>query len=203
MKYVFCLLAVFMLSGCWGYVPKYYDKEQEIFVHGDFDDNIHIYVDDKELKTDKKIEKYSDCGKNIANCDNIKERKKLSFKIPRSSSDKQISIVQNGVEVEKVQLIAELTDEKWAQGIMYEVSQNAGKKKSAAVLLLPTNTYYGLEEIITDIPRMNGDNAMVLMAIIVCLPVSLATDIYNIVIGFPSTAVVNPWFEYSLQPENH
>ncbi len=38
-------------------------------------------------------------------------------------------------------------------------------------------------------------------SLFVWLPIAIGVDIYNVVIGLPSTAIVNPWINYQVQQQ--
>ncbi|MBE6452094.1 MAG: hypothetical protein E7012_01205 [Alphaproteobacteria bacterium] len=100
------------------------------------------------------------------------------LKVSRSSEDKTVKIVdETGVE-QTILLRSQITNDKWAQRTGFN-----GEDISAGYLMVPTNTAINFK-----------DNS--LGKFVICLPFSLAADVLNILILGPSTALINPWYEY-------
>jgi hypothetical protein len=89
-----------------------------------------------------------------------------------------VKIVDENGSEHKILLRSQITNDKWAQRTGFN-----GDDVSAGFLMVPTNTAINFMD--------NG-----LFKFIVCLPFSLAADVLNIVIFGPSTALINPWYEY-------
>ena len=123
-------------------------------------------------------------GKEYHSCDIIP--------IEREFRDQQIIIQKQGFKDYSYKLVSEWTDEDWAT------------EGSAATLLLPLNTIEYLGQFITGIGMtFTGEYqglAMIMSGAIVTIP-EFVGDVYNIVIGLPSTAIINPWRKYKYQKE--
>ena len=211
------ILMIFFLSGCIGYVPNYLDDNVEFTIHGlagaahtDDKDEIHVYVDDKEIefkKEKKSGRNYTwrnlsshkrQSGKEILYCSTEEYENSLQvkdkffydihFKVKRERQDKIIKITRSGKPDTVFSLHHQITDEKWAES-QCDICYN--NEKSAAILLLPTNTYAVLVEA-AGITPLNW----------IFLPLSIPGDIYNLVIGLPSTAIINPWTNYQIHQQN-
>lgn len=100
------------------------------------------------------------------------------LRVSRGSDDKTVTILDENGEEHKILLRSQLTNDKWAQRTGFD-----GEEISAGYLMVPTNTAINFKE--------NGLGKFILV-----LPFSLAADILNMVILGPSTALINPWYEY-------
>ena len=100
------------------------------------------------------------------------------LKVSRSSEDKVVKIVDESGMEQIILLRSQITNDKWAQRTGFD-----GEDISAGYLMVPTNTAINFK-----------DNS--LGKFIICLPFSLAADILNMVVLGPSTALINPWYEY-------
>ncbi|MBR6411720.1 MAG: hypothetical protein IKS41_00980 [Alphaproteobacteria bacterium] len=102
--------------------------------------------------------------------------------IERSYSDKELIIRKKGYQDYHLKLISDWTDEKWATENDVMIN-NYDVDVSAAYLFIPMGT-------ITSIVTVIG---------IIYLPWGIANDVYNIVIGAPSTLIVNPWRKFYME----
>ena len=122
----------------------------------------------------------------IKNVDIIYEDKEVKstdlISIKRSYSDKEVVIKKEGFKDYHLKLKSEWTDEKWAT-LNDVMINNYDVDESAAYLFIPVGT-------ITCIVTVIG---------IIYLPWGIANDIYNIVIGAPSTLVINPWRKFEVE----
>lgn len=100
------------------------------------------------------------------------------LKVSRGSDDKIVKIVDESGTEHKILLRSQITNDKWAQRTGFN-----GDEVSAGFLMVPTNTAINFKD--------NG-----LFKFIICLPFSLAADVLNIIVLGPSTALINPWYEY-------
>ena len=103
------------------------------------------------------------------------------FKVYRSWEDKEVVIKKKGYKDYHLKLSSSWSDEKWAK---WEPLLAGAQDKSGAWLMTPYNTFYILAHTFEEPP------------VLLCLPVTLVLDVYNIVIGGPSTALLNPWKQY-------
>ena len=100
------------------------------------------------------------------------------LKVSRGSEDKMVAVVDEFGAEHKILLRSQITNDKWAQRTGFN-----GEDVSAGYLMVPTNTAINFK-----------DN--VLWKFIICLPFSLVADVLNMVVLGPSTALINPWYEY-------
>ena len=105
----------------------------------------------------------------------------VDLTVYRSWSDKNILIKKHGYQDYHLPLHSVWSDEKWAKWAPLMAKQ---EQKSGAFLMTPYNTFFVFGHTLEEPP------------IILCLPVALIVDVYNIVIGGPSTALINPWKKY-------
>ncbi len=99
--------------------------------------------------------------------------------IQRTYSDQEIIIEKEGYKDYHLKLTSQWTDEKWAH---FDSIMGDGHDKSAGYLFFPSHTALCILEI--------GIGWLF-------LPWGVASDIYNIVIGAPSTLIINPWRKMS------
>ena len=100
------------------------------------------------------------------------------LRISRDSDDKMVTILDEKGEERKILLRSQLTNDKWARRTGFE-----GEDVSAGYLMVPTNTIINFKE--NELGKF-----------IIVLPFSLVADVLNMVILGPSTALINPWYEY-------
>lgn len=178
---------ILFLCNC-GIGPKYYDKYQNIELNN-INNNSKVYFNEvsQPLKT-----------------------KGYIVEVPRRSSNQKLLIEENG-EFSEIILKSSITDEKWATQYGGEVFPHVGKSQnySAGYLLLPTNTYIGIRMI----PSFLEESGETLFkgqvvssltwfgAAVIAIPCGLIVDVYNIVIGLPSTAIINPWYKYTIEQQ--
>lgn len=101
--------------------------------------------------------------------------------VSRGSDDKLISILDEQGEEHKILLRSQITNDKWAYRTGFD-----GEDVSAGYLMVPTNTAINFKD--NDFYKF-----------IIALPFSLVADVLNIVVLGPSTALINPWYEYSIE----
>ena len=101
--------------------------------------------------------------------------------ISRDSDDKMLSILDFNGNEHKVLLRSQITNDKWGYKTGFE-----GEDISAGYLMVPTNTAINFKD--NDFYKF-----------IIVLPFSLAADVLNMVILGPSTALINPWYEYVVE----
>ncbi len=212
MKKVFIILSILILSSCIGYIPEYYDtREALIPVYGlKITDNVKAYVDDEPAEiTTSGITYTFDKGHNFhwdKKCiDNKKECSIYAhlpkIKVNRLQKDRKLKLSREGYEDLYFALKSQLTDEKWAKGYgEFIVTGEA----PAAVLLVPSNTlsvvyalWKGLRVTFED-PLFGIKMTTLSLA---GLPVAMVVDVYNVSIGLPSTAIINPWYNYRIEPD--
>ena len=104
-----------------------------------------------------------------------------NFDVYRSWLDKEVVIKRQGYKDYHLELQSTWSDEKWAKWAPLLAEKH---KESGALLMTPYNTFYIFTHMFEE------------PAAILCLPVTLILDVYNIVIGGPSTALINPWKKY-------
>lgn len=131
----------------------------------------------------------------------VKRGNTVRTKVNRSWRDKEITIKKEGYKEEKVKLKSVVTNDKWAGSFF------GSGRESAAFLLIPAHTIIsagalvggigamGIGALTLDKEIMGGGAAIGTMGAI-ALPAGLAMDTFNIAVGIPSTAIVNPWAEY-------
>ena len=220
---IYFILPIFALWGCIGYTPTYYDDNIEftvqIFdsVHSNNQDEIHVYIDDKEIEFKKeknpnkdyssknrrvfKIvycpqEKYKDTSPT-----DCKSSYDISFNIKREYQNKTIKITKYGKTDTIFNLHSQITNEKWASG-KSEIGLKG--KTSAGMLLLPTNTYEVVSvcgQAVGGVFKGEADCGAIAISCLAFIPMALGVDVYNIFIGFPSTAIINPWTNYQIQQQ--
>ena len=101
--------------------------------------------------------------------------------ISRCSEDKLLSVLdEQGVD-HKILLRSQITNDKWAYRTGFD-----GEDISAGYLMVPTNTAINFKD--NDFYKF-----------IIALPFSLVADILNMLILGPSTALINPWYEYVVE----
>ena len=103
------------------------------------------------------------------------------FSVFRSWFDKEVTIKKEGYQDYRLQLTSEWSDEKWAD---WQPLLAGSHQESGAFLTFPYNSFFILAHTFENPP------------VILCLPVSLVLDVYNIVIGGPSVVLLNPWKKY-------
>lgn len=128
--------------------------------------------------------------------------------ISRSSSNQKL-IIDNNENLSEIILQSKITKDKWAVQYGYEIFPHINNGQyyySASYLLLPTNTYNGIR-IVPDFFKEFGQqlsNGNIIYSVgclggaILAIPGGLIVDIYNIIIGLPSTAIINPWYSYTV-----
>lgn len=168
-NFIKIMLACVLISGC--VMPNYHSYSQKLSL------NNLINTQGMSLEQVRGTEIIID-NKPINKSQIIFEDGEYMLKVSRSSDDKLIKIVdENGIE-RKILLRAQITNDKWAQRTGFN-----GEDVSAGFLMVPTNTAINFK-----------DNS--LGKFIICLPFSLVADVLNIVVLGPSTALINPWYEY-------
>ena len=108
--------------------------------------------------------------------------------LKRSYSDKTVIIKKAGFKDYELNLTSQWTDEKWATAYG-SGDQTQDVDTSSWGLFVPTHT---LESVLL-VP--------VLGIGILYLPGALLVDIYDLLIGGPSTVIMNPWRSYNIQEE--
>jgi len=221
-KICFFLMILF-LSGCVGYTPTYYSDNIEFIIYGlqaNDKDEIHVYVDNQETELEK--EKISQNnypnhkhnvssktiygGKEILYCSSEEYKTSenesfynISFKIKREYKNKTIKVTRTGKPDKTINLYYQITDEKWASG-KAEISRKADT--TAAILLLPTNTYETLSicgQAFGNVFKGDPHTGGIVISCLAFIPMAIGVDIYNVVIGLPSTVIINPWTNYQIQ----
>ncbi len=215
---VYFILPIFILSGCIGYTPTYYNDNIEFTVHivdsssSDNQNDIHVYIDDKEtefkkIKTfnknyssDKESLKIAYCSQEEMtipnNCNSFYD---ILFNVKREHQNKTIKITKHGKPDTIFNLYPQITNEKWASG-KSEISLK--ESTTAAILLLPTNTYETVSvcgQAVWGVFKREPHTGGVAISCLAFIPMAIGVDIYNIVIGLPSTAIVNPWTNYKIE----
>ena len=126
----------------------------------------------------------------ITNVDLIYEDKEVKssdlISIERSYSDKEVVIKKEGFKDYHLKLKSDWTDEKWAT-LKDTMIRDYDSDESAARLFIPLGT---MESIIA-IPAFGMG--------LLYLPWGIANDVYNIVIGAPSTLIINPWRKFEVE----
>lgn len=110
----------------------------------------------------------------------------VNFSVFRSWFDKEIIIKKQGYKDYHLQLNSEWSSEKWAE---WHPLLAASRQESGGLLMLPYNTGFILGHMFEEPP------------VILCLPVTILLDVYNMLIGGPSTAILNPWKEYKYETQ--
>lgn len=100
------------------------------------------------------------------------------LRINRSSEDKIVTILDEDGYERTIVLRSQITNDKWGRRTGFN-----GEDISAGYLMVPTNTAINFKE-----------NS--LGKFLILLPFSLVADVLNMVILGPSTALINPWYEY-------
>ncbi len=215
---VYFILSISFLPGCIGYTPTYYDDNIEFIIHVidntsyNKQDDIRVYIDDKEIEfkkekctnkdyfSDKKALEITYCSQekdtSKNNCNSFYD---IRFNVKREYRNKTIKITKYGKPDAIFNLYPQITNEKWASG-KAEISRK--KSTTAAILLLPTNTYETVSafgETVRDLFKGVPDSGGITVSFLVFIPMALGVDIYNIFIGFPSTAIINPWINYKIE----
>ncbi|MFI3242310.1 MAG: hypothetical protein R3Y43_07060 [Alphaproteobacteria bacterium] len=170
MKNVFSLFIFCFLISC--VLPQYHSQSQKLLLSD------YIDVSSKTLTQVRQTEILID-EKPINPKDIVYEKGVYVLKVDRSRKDKTIVIKDEYGDSQTLHLQSFATDELWAKTTGFE-----GKDVSAAYLFAPTNTIVNFKE-----------NS--LTKAIIFSPFSLVFDVINIVILGPSTAIINPWFEYT------
>lgn len=120
--------------------------------------------------------------------------------VERLPRNRKLQLTRPGYKDKNFTLVYQKTDEKWAEG---RSEWFATGERSASILLLPTNTYEVFSLLGDSVSAMfRGDIKDPLMALgmsFLIMPAAVFVDIYNIFIGLPSTAVINPWHNYRIQ----
>ncbi len=101
------------------------------------------------------------------------------LRVSRGSKDKIVTILDESGEERRILLRSQITNDKWGRRTGFD-----GEDISAGYLMVPTNTAINFKE--------NGFGKFLL-----ALPFSLVADILNMVVLGPSTALINPWYEYT------
>lgn len=212
MKNSFIIFCLVWLSGCIGYIPQYYDSEiTDVPIYGlKITKDVKAYVDGKPAEiTTLGRNWYFNKGHNFewdAYC--VKNKKKCysggnlpKIRVNRLKEDRELTLTRPGYKDLHFVLKRQLTDEKWAHGTaeLFVIGD-----MTAAVMLVPSNTLltlYAFGKSIGYIPEDALTGTATSSLALVGLPAAMGVDVYNLLIGLPSTAVVNPWFNYRLEPD--
>ena len=119
--------------------------------------------------------------------------------IPRHLDNPQLVVKKPGFEPYIIPLRKKLTDEKWAQ---YWPNEAHSNPLSAAYLPTFPNTW-GLITIKSDSTYTAKDIPTMILAWLALLPLNLTVDVYNLVIGWPLTPVLNPWYNFAYDHTPH
>lgn len=103
------------------------------------------------------------------------------LRVSRGSEDKTVTVLDESGEERTILLRSQITNDKWGRRTGFN-----GEDISAGYLMVPTNTAINFKE-----------NS--LGKFLLALPFSLAADILNMVVLGPSTALINPWYEYTAE----
>lgn len=212
------ILPIFFLPGCIGYTPTYYDDNIEFTIHVidnvpyDKQDDIRVYTDDKEIEFEKEKCFYKDHSLNkralqITYCSQEKDTSKnncnsfydIRFNVKREYQNKTIKITKHGKANTIFNLYPQITNEKWASG-KSEIGLTGDT--SAGMLLLPTNTYKVISvcgEAVRDVFKGVPHSGGITVSCLAFIPMAVGVDIYNVIIGLPSTAIINPWTNYRIE----
>ncbi len=108
------------------------------------------------------------------------------FTVFRSWFDKKVTIKKPGYQDYQLKLSSEWSDEPWAS---WQPLLAGSQRESGALLMIPYNTLFILVHTFEEPP------------VILCLPFSLVLDLYNMFIGGPSAALLNPWKKYEFNSQ--
>ncbi len=170
------VVAVALAGGC--ITPAYYSHQQDISIT--LPEGATAEMDGKTL------EKRGDT---------------VHTTVDRSWRDKEIIVKKEGYKDEKIKLKSVVTNDKWA-GSFFGRGRESGR-----FLLIPAHTLIsagafvggmgalGIGALTLNKEIMEG-GAFVGTAGAIALPLGLTMDTYNIAVGIPSTAIINPWAEY-------
>lgn len=185
MKKIFIAAVFLLLTGCAGYMPRYHDSRYaDVSLGGlEITDDVKAYVDGEPVEILRDGEPF--------------------IRVERRCGDRKLKLVRAGKDDLNFTLKRQLTDEKWAYGELGGDRIGTGDV-SAAWLLLPTNTAFtlyffgeGVGLLFTN-PSFGAAMAGGSLA---GLPVAVVLDVYNLFIGLPSTALINPWYNYRLEAD--
>ena len=168
------LFAIALIGGC--ITPAYYSHKQEISLT--IPEGATAEMDGKPLE---------------------QRGNTVQTTVNRSWRNKEITVKKEGYKDEKVKLKSVATKDQWADTF--------GDKESGANLLIPIHTAIPAaavvgSPIIAVAGVANHDSDMIATAPaigaagLLALPFGIAMDLFNIFIGAPSTAIINPWREY-------
>ena len=179
------LVAIALIGGC--IAPAYYSREQDIALS--IPEGATAELDGKLLE---------------------KRGNTVHTTINRSWNDKEIIVRKEGYRDEKVELKSVKTKDKWANVF--------GRKKSGLMLFVPIHTAFSAAAAaispgvaiglaVDGIDSKNTGEAIIAPIVgaelfasgLIILPFGMAMDLYNIVVGVPSTAIKNPWREYEYE----
>ena len=123
----------------------------------------------------------------------------ILFNVKRERQNKTIKITKHGKPDTIFNLYPQITNEKWASG-KSEISSK--ESTTAAILLLPTNTYETVSicgQAVWGGLKGEPHTGGVAVSCLAFIPMAIGVDIYNVVIGLPSTAIINPWTNYKIK----
>ena len=112
----------------------------------------------------------------------------VDLSLSRLWFDRDILIKRNGYKDYTLKLTSKLADEKWAR---YAHWSGSGQISAAELYIFP-NTRYFWENGCSGFGECVGG--------VLFTPVPFLEDIFNMVIGAPSAAIINPWTIYTYNP---
>lgn len=172
MKNLYILFTCLILSGC--VVPNYHSHNQTISLSNIIDTQ---GMSLEQVKGTEILVNQQPINKNKI----IYKDGEFVLLISRNSEDKTISILDIYGEEHKILLRSQITNDKWGYKTGFD-----GEDISAGYLMVPTNTAINFKD--NDFYKF-----------IIILPFSLVADILNMVVLGPSTALINPWYEYVVE----
>jgi len=169
---------VMLVGGC--ITPAYYSHEQDVSIT--IPEGASAEMDGKQLE---------------------QKGNTVYTKVNRSWVDKEITVKKEGYKDETVKLKSVATKDRWSK----TSNLFSSKRSSGASLLIPIHTLLSAGAVVAGtgalgagLVTLNGhemsDGLLMEGLGAVTLPAAAAIDLFNIFIGLPSTAIVNPWTEY-------
>lgn len=170
------LLIVLCTMLCSCVAPNYYSYNQRI--------PLNNLIDTQGMSLDqvRSVEILVD-EKPVSKSKIVYDEGEFVLLVNRCSDDRVVSVLdEQGID-HKILLRSQITNDKWAYRTGFD-----GEDISAGYLMVPTNTAINFKE--NDFYKF-----------IIALPFSLVADILNMVILGPSTALINPWYEYVVEEQ--
>ena len=194
-------LLCFLCSGCvW---PRYHDKETYPVYVSDVLPGVFGDDSQKIMKTDALV---TARGKGLS-VQSVYNRPKpfpvrkhrqsdhAVVRIPRAWGDTKLVVQKPGFEPYTIFLKKQKTDEKWAQYALDDIMD----EHSLSASYLPTfpNTW-GLI-----LFKEKVDLPSAIISWVIYLPFNVVTDVYNLLIGWPLTPILNPWYNFAYDNQPH